>query len=275
MSIRLYIKGSLYALLVCVVLFGASDAWAVPIKLSEQATQEANPNMEGSYDLDWSYVYNYKSSSAVAIDPYWIITAEHVADDPGTGILNIGGETYTPVETIAHSSADIALVRYDKALPGYYNYTTSTSFVGDEVVLIGYGYYGEVTQTPTSGSWDQQYAESPDVKRWGTNTIEALTGTPELFYTTISGTNPGQNPTDYETGVNTGDSGGGMFAYEGDEWVLIGINVGRDSEPYTTTGSVPIGNYDEWIAANVPEPVTVWSLAVLGVMAMLVRRRVR
>ena len=264
-------------LLVCVVLLGGSAARAVPIKLSSEATQEANPNLEGSYDLDWSYVYNYKSSSAVAIDPYWIITAEHVADDAGTGIIIIGAETYTPVETIAHSTADIALVRYDKIFPGYYNYTELTSFVGDEVVMIGYGMYGEVTQSLFSGSWDQQYAENPDVKRWGTNIIDALTGSPELFFTTISGTDASEDPTPYETGANTGDSGGGMFAYEGDEWVLIGINVARGpaSPPYTTTGSVPVGNFDEWIAAKVPEPVTVWSLAVLGMVMLLLRRRVK
>ena len=68
-----------------------------------------------------------------------------------------------------------------------------------------------------------------------------------------------------------------MFAEVGGEWTLIGINTyrGPEASPWDTTYSVPVGDYDEWIAANVPEPVTLWSLVLLGVMVLLVRRRVR
>ena len=272
---------------VCVVLLVGMPSWAVPVKTASEAIQEANPQDEtsGDYDMDWSFVYNYKGSSGVAIDAYWILTAEHVADDGGTGNLSIGGETYTAMETISHNTKDIALVRYDKVLPGHYNYATDPDFTGSEAIMIGYGNYGVVTQTPTSGWWSEPEEENPDVLRWGTNMVDALLpisssyGTYDMLQTSISGTDTeqGQNPTPYETGVNTGDSGGGMFAEVGGEWILIGINTLRSpsSSPYDTTYSVPVGDYDEWIAANVPEPVTVWLLATLGAVGMLSRRRVR
>ncbi|NIA08111.1 MAG: hypothetical protein GWP14_10850, partial [Actinobacteria bacterium] len=174
--------------------------------------------------------------------------AHHVADDANCN-LTIGGTDYTALERIYNNDADLALVRYDTALPGFYNYTTSSSFANSEVIMIGFGYYGEVTQGVTNGSWDQQYAENPDVIRWGTNTVDGLATITDAFgdtystlKTTISGTNPSQDPTTYETGVNTGDSGGGMFAKVSDEWTLIGINAyrGPETSPYDSTYSVPV-----------------------------------
>ena len=70
----------------------------------------------------------------------------------------------------------------------------------------------------------------------------------------MSGTNPSKNPTPYETGVNKGDSGGGMFAYVGSEWLLIGINAYRMGSVYHTTYSVPVGNYATWISGLITPP---------------------
>lgn len=248
--------------LVCGLMLPVACSWATPVKTATEATQEANPTGEGNYNLDWSYVYNYKGSSGVAVDNYWLLTAHHVADDPGTGNLTIGIETYTAVETIYNIEADLGLVRYDKAFPGYYDYTTDTSFIDSEVVMIGYGRNGVVTQGLFGGSWTEGGEESPDIIRWGTNTVDGLVLIEDAFIdtylmlkTTISGTHTNEDPTPYETGVNTGDSGGGMFAEEGGEWTLIGINAyrGPGSSPYDTTYSVPVGDYDEWIANTILE----------------------
>jgi len=270
--------------LVCGLLLPAIPSWAVPVNTNTsgaQTIQEANPNLEssGDYNLDWSYIYNVNSSSGVAIDDYWILTAHHVADDSNCN-LTIGGTAYTALERIYNNDADLALIRYDKVLPGHYNYTTSTSFTGSEVIMIGFGYYGQVTQTNFSGSWNQQYEENLDVKRWGTNRVDGLVTIPDAFgdtysalKTTISGTNSNTNPTPYETGVNTGDSGGGMFAHVGGEWILIGINTGRGGSPYNTTYSVPVGDYDTWITSEVPEPTTL-GLLLIGGLVLLRRGRI-
>jgi len=265
------------------VLLPAVPSWGVPANTytsGARAIQEANPNVEssGNYDLDWSYVYNVNGSSGVAIDDYWVLTAHHVADD---GSANLTG--HTAVETVYNYDADLALVRYDTALPSHYDYTSSTSFSGSEVIMIGFGRNGNVTQTASSGWWSQLSEENPDVLRWGTNTVDGLTTITDTFgdsysmlKTTISGTNAGTN-TPYETGVNMGDSGGGMFANVADEWILIGINAYRNtSSPYDTTYSVPVGDYATWIndtiATYTPEPATL-ALLLLGGLTLLRRQR--
>ena len=85
------------------------------IMVQDYATAETAPS-----GLDWSYVHYYKGSSAVAVDAYWTLTAAHVADDAGTGALSIDGTIYNQQEVVYHDSADLALIRYDRALPGHY-----------------------------------------------------------------------------------------------------------------------------------------------------------
>ncbi len=50
----------------------------------------------GSWDVNWDYVYNYKESSAVAIDSYWLLTAAHVADDAPGWNMTIGPQKQLP-----------------------------------------------------------------------------------------------------------------------------------------------------------------------------------
>lgn len=272
----------------------ASTALALPItndtaETGTRATQEANPMGEssGTWNLDWSNVYKYNDSSSVAVDSHWILTAAHVADDGTT--LTIGGSTYTPTETryydgsdmgstnVADATRDLALVRFNVTFSGYYDYATGTGYSGDDVILVGFGYDGVVTQTSTSGSWTQSNNRK---QRWGTNNIDNLVqvkddyGTYNMLKTSISGTAGNQKNTDYETGLNVYDSGGPMFVKDGDEWIVVGINVGRNplTSPFNTTFSVPVGDYSTWIGNVVPEPATM-TLMGIGAIALLRRRR--
>lgn len=271
--------------LLCGLLLPAISSWAIPVNgTGTPAVQQVNPNLEssGNYDLDWDYVYNVNGSSGVAIDDHWILTARHVADDYlsfGSNNLIIDGNSYTAMDPIYNDDADLAMIRYDNAFPSHYNYTTSSSFNGSEVIMVGFGRNGVVSQTATSGWWTEQSGDSTDVLRWGTNTVDSLV-TPSgysysMLKTTISGTN---NTTPYETGVNIGDSGGGMFAYVGTEWTLIGINILRGGSPdYNTSYSVPVGNYDTWIdniilTTPTPEPATL-ALLLLGSLTLLRKHR--
>ncbi len=54
----------------------------------------------GIWDLNWGYVYNYKGSSAVAVGSHWLLTAAHVANDGGTGMLTINGINYYQQEIV-------------------------------------------------------------------------------------------------------------------------------------------------------------------------------
>ena len=111
---RIYV----FMLLLCLSGVRSVDAIAV----ADLVVAESSPTQVTAYaDFDWDFVYNYKGSSAVAVDDYWLITAAHVADDGGSGALTIHGEVYTQMQRVYHPTADLALVRYDKALPGFYS----------------------------------------------------------------------------------------------------------------------------------------------------------
>jgi hypothetical protein len=251
-----------------------------------RATQEANPMEEssGTWDLDWSNVYQYNGSSSVAVDSHWILTAAHVADDGTT--LAIDGSTYTPTETRYYDGSamgstnkndatrDLALVRFNATFSGYYGYATGTGYSGDDVILVGFGYDGVVAQTSKIGSWTQLTNRE---QRWGTNAIDGQTpvtdayGTYNMLMTSLSGKAGNQNNTDFETGVNVYDSGGPMLVKDG-EWIVAGINVRRSGDPFDRTYSVPVGDYSTWIGNVIPEPATM-SLLGLGGIALIRRRR--
>jgi len=228
--------------------------------------------------LNWDYVYNYKNSSAVAVNPYWILTAAHVADDGGTGALTIGATTYYQQEIVYHDTADLALVRYDKALPGYYQLYGGELIPSNNklsVIMVGYGNTGTVSST----SWTDS-GSGRGVKRWGSQRIDR-TQTVSYDAGGIVGmtTNSGfwmdfnLGDTANEAGVGWYDSGGGTFYNDGGVWKLAGINTVRGgSNPYTSTFSVSMQAYESWVNEVVPEPTTGILLAAVGLVFGVVKR---
>ena len=205
--------------------------------------------------FNWDYIYNYKYSSAVAVDSYWILTAAHVADDPPSGNLTIGNTTYIQQEIVYHGSADLALVRYDKALPGFYDFYSGPLYVGDDILMIGYGNTGSVTSNSfTDGG------SGAGTKRWGSNEID---GAGWLGNTYVLAAEFDQNATVNEAGVGIYDSGGGSFIYDGSDWKLLGINISRGpvSSPYNVSYMASVPSYQSWIAETVPEPSTAMLVA--------------
>jgi hypothetical protein len=218
-----------------------------------------------STGFNWDYVYNYKNSSAVAVDPYWILTASHVADDSPNGDLTIGTTTYYQQEIIYHNTADLALVRYDKALPGFYDLYAGSLYVGDDILMVGYGNTGSVT----SNSFTDGGSGSGTL-RWGSNEIETLS---LVNSTIVLGAGFDQSATINEAGVGVYDSGGGSFVYDGSGWKLVGINIVRGpSSPYTDSYMASVPTYESWISGTIPEPSTVVLLGCFGGMFLVVRR---
>jgi hypothetical protein len=234
----------------------------------------------GSNGFNWDYVYNYKNSSAVAVDPYWILTAAHVADDAGTGSLLIGGVTYSQQEIIYHGTADLALVRYDQALPGYYSLYTGELVPKNpnnklSVVMVGFG----TTGTVSSSSWTDS-GSGRGTKRWGTQKIDSS----ETVAYNAGGvvgitTNIGVwmdftlGNTANEAGVGVYDSGGGTFYNDNGTWKVAGINTLRADGPnYTSSYSISTGAYESWIGQVIPEPTTGVLLAGIAVVFGIIKR---
>lgn len=49
-----------------------------------------------------------------------------MADDEGSASLSVDEITYNQLEQVYHADADLALVRFDQALPGYYDLFTGS-----------------------------------------------------------------------------------------------------------------------------------------------------
>ncbi len=247
---------------VIAALLSGASVNVLAIATTDNTISTGSPTNQG-YSLNWDYIYKYKNASSVAVDHYWILTAAHVADDGPSGNLSIDGEIYTQQEIVFHSTADLALVRYDKPLPGYYplhegeihNGKNGAQRVWDSLVMVGYGYTGEVTALTFSQSG------TAGTKRWGTNKGTAETSisidvggtagnrTTQCFQTLFS-----LIDTPYEGGGNVYDSGGPYFIERDSTWKLAGINLYRDGlDPYTGNRAALISSYVAWIKSVITD----------------------
>ncbi|MFL2860420.1 MAG: serine protease [Pontiellaceae bacterium] len=244
-------------LLICVVSLRS----ALAITVADLAVAESNPSNVAAYaDFNWDFIYNYKGSSAVAVDDHWLITAAHVADDGGSGGLTINGEVFTQVQQLYHPTADLALVRFDKELPGFYPlYSGRVNRIGTnpELLMVGWGYTGAVFSASFQNGPSGRY-----VKRWGTNRA-VITGQP---VTADMGGSAGSRTSDifstlfnisdtlYEAGAVQYDSGGGVFIKQNNQWKLAGgiillLPPADPNEPDNYPGNlmIEIRKYLSWI----------------------------
>lgn len=227
---------------------------------ADNTTAETDPF--ATQGFDWDYIYNYKNASSVAVDSYWILTAGHVGGDND---LTIGTTTYFCQETVYHPTADLALVRFDKALPGYYGLYTGDLYVGDDILMAGYGNTGTVSATSYSDS-----GSGNGTKRWGSNEIDSLALVNDTYALVAGFVN---NDTLYEAGVGDKDSGSGSFINDDGVWKLVGLNFARGpSDPYTDSYMASIPIYESWITQTIPEPTTGIFIAMIVAVFGIVKR---
>lgn len=244
--------------LFCMLLYAGS---ARAIITGDNAQAETDPFALTGFD--WNYVYSYKGASAVAVDSHWILTAGHVG---GGSDLVIGSTTYVHQESISHPTADLTLVRFDQALPGYYGLYAGSVYVGNPVLMVGFGNTGTVAAASFTDSGSGQ-----GTRRWGSNSIDAGGWAGDTY---VFGADFTTNGTVYEAGVGDKDSGGGSFIYDNGEWKLVGINIARGPQtpPYTASYMAAMPIYESWVAGVIPEPSTAMSVVLVIAIFGVVKR---
>lgn len=281
--------------IISVLVFTALSVNVFGIAVEDYDIAVINPvETETEYEMDWSYVYNLRSSSSVAVSEYWLLTADHVSSDKlSENNLSIGESTYNAVELVDHSAsddpdhdskADLSLIRYDKAFPGHYGLSPDLS-EDLETLLVGFGYEGTVDDINNNPTQPYDYYSNDDTgrntRRWGTNRISSFEtrnnneGYDQYFVV---------DDTDYEAGVLPGDSGGGTFVNNNGTWELAGINIyaldggdvdGDGETEYVGGFSASVPAYNRWITTVIPEPTTGLTLIILSLCALLSRPRRR
>ena len=231
------------------------------IAVDDYSVAETNPAVAG-YSFNWDYTYKYKGSSSAAVDHYWILTAAHVGDDLFNSDIIIDGVTNYQQEVVFHSqstdpdsnpTADLALVRYDKPFPGYYLLNSSVP-VGSELMIVGYGYPGDV-EIKMFNSYFTEDNTGSRIQRWGTNEIDGESTQDDSKGFDISISNSFGNPTDYEAGCNVFDSGSGMFYDDGGIWKLTGTMVNRSANSSGFSGNFAVATkyYVNWIKSVITD----------------------
>jgi hypothetical protein len=215
------------------------------------------------------FVGKLGNTNAVAIDPYWALTAAHV----GGMTLNIGGVDHTAVESFTHPTTDLRLLRFANPLPHYTRIYYGPLPTGTQIALAGHGQTANYTAT----GWNY-IAGSEGVRRWGTNTVDQLANisysgynVDAVIYRVLA---PGQ------AGLGPLDSGGGMFVMHNGGWHLAATSAfiftgptGQLNEWGAGGGGVYLTSYQGWIQSTVPEPGTMLALAGGGIALILRRRR--
>lgn len=247
--------------------FSLPDGFAIITTNNTAAAQQPS-------GFDWGCVCQFNGSSAVAVDPYWLLTAAHVADDFGNTSVTVNGQTYNQVGEIYNPTADLALIQLDRALPGFYslysgNYPTGNRLTG---IMVGYGVTGTVVD---QYNYTFNNTTGKGTERWGYNKIDGQ-------FTYIGGTGKTNSgfrmyfntaDTSLEAGAGTGDSGGGVFVQDGGVWKLAGIMT-----DVSTGGSqdavyaIDVQDYSSWISQTVPEPTTAVLLAGIGSVFGIIKR---
>jgi hypothetical protein len=239
----------------------------------------------GKFVNSWGYTGN-----ATLIAPNWVLTAAHVLNAASGGTFTLNGAAYTSAQMVvnpgwngnAFNGYDLALVRLNTPVLGVTpaSLYTGSSEVGQVATFVGYGFTG--TGLSGWGTLDNQ-------KRSFQNLIDGNFGNPSVLLGSDFD-NPGNTadndfgtptPISLEGCVAPGDSGGGVFIFDGSQSYLAGVIsfvAGRDGNANADYGEVSgfgrVSAFAPWIVSVVPEPTSA-SLLLLGGLGLMFKRRKR
>lgn len=225
------------------------------------------------------------NGSGTAITSFDVITAKHVG---GNSITLPGLGTFTAIARVNHPTADLSLLRFGSALPGFYAPIFHDE-LGQQVTMVGFGSTGTLRgdgtgYNNTGGGGVRRKGNQMVSDRQTVNLGGGITNSVSLLYD-LDGN--GQDtfedggPIAGEAGQNFGDSGGGWFRNVSGQQRIVAVNSfifdahnnGNSFDFGDGGGAVDLFEYQEWITANtVPEPASMAALA-LGLAAVARRRR--
>ena len=255
------------------------------------------------------------AASAIYLGDGWVLSANHVAGSlPGS--VNFSGINYATqagsfhrLENPAYSptltlQTDIVVFRLSAppALPGV-GISTATPTVGSQVMMIGSGRTQDASptnweRTVVTGAnndiWDADSA-NPNIAgfqttpvqevRWGENQVDDIDFTANIGHGDVISfsTRFDVAGLTHEAQAVSGDSGGGVFSYNGGSWELSGMMYAvstYETQPGGTNTAVfgvetaiaDLSAYRAQILTIIPEPSTA-ALAMLGGLALIRRRR--
>lgn len=250
------------------------------------------PNL--GVDARYKSVGKFGGASAVAIDPFWVVTAAHVN---GSTFVSPELGSFNVVENHVLSGVDLRIVKLDRAMTNYTR-ILDMDMTNKQVAIVGFGGTG----TTSANGWSLTGTDGN--RHAAQNMVEGIetisfdnSGVPNwtTWYYELDkqGSGAGMYGANGwitgEGGMAPGDSGGGWFTnYNGNDYLVAtndaidGAPPGGTSYDYFQRGyAIQLNNplYSSWIqsfAPNaivpVPEPGTMAVLG-LGALAMLRRRR--
>ena len=208
------------------------------------------------YGFNWDYIGSVNSGSAVAVGQRYMITNRHFTTYVGHTVT-VQGVDYTVQEVInaplfSGDAPDLRVIKLETPLPGYYDiYNGTFPGANDKVIMAGTGYSGTIDVPGSTYTWNTGTGRQ---LRWGTNEQAGFTNITSGSYRSFCNIlNFDVGDTEYEAGIASGDSGGGMFYNDGGTWKLAGIGayVWHDSgapPPYNVNFFISMFLYGDWVS---------------------------
>ncbi|MBN1555988.1 MAG: trypsin-like serine protease [Phycisphaerae bacterium] len=283
-----------------IVLLTTSPGWAVIIRGGDGSGNTSAP----ADDPGWANVGLRGAGSAVYLGNGWVLTAAHV----GAGVVNFGGEDYSALEGSAvrlhdpsnpDALVDLVMFQIDDQPEGLEatRIIAASPSNGTDVVGIGYGRNREEESTWWNSAWQQEtgstvyrgfeYDDGRE-KRWGENDIDASGFKVNAGYGATYALRMdfdrfgGQGADEFQAA--DGDSGGGLFAYNGSEWELCGLLMAvgvYGSQPGDTavygnyTYAVDLSRYYDQLTTVMATPEPASLVLLLSGAGMILFRRQR
>jgi len=301
------ITSSVMSLCTAVMLLGTPQSAHAALYTSQQALEDARlfalePLFQsvGLFTATGASTGNsFIAGSGVLIDPYWVLTAGHVATtlpsgwesmefnfaaDVGANLDQfVAADLWMPFPGYdpsigAGKGNDIGLVRLSSPI---FDVAPAERFYGEdiegtEMVMAGYGNPGV---WPNEGTFD-------GIRRAGENIGDSfgfdfgLSQWEEQYWVADFDQASSQNPFPLEWNASKNDSGGGWF--DAQTMQLAGIHSFSGGNS-TLSGAIRVSLYNDWIdatmaanpPASVPEPgsLIIFSMGMLGLGASRFRKR--